>query len=109
MRMPAPTDVCSLPSRFQRFHYNQCCVILLLQVEGEWQDVTGSLSVVPSLQPLLVLRVVKNGCKEASALGACLHTLSDERALDREEAKTNKQKCQVKWSGQVMGVWLTTG
>lgn len=71
------------------------------QVEGDWQEMVRSLSVVPSLQPLLVQRLVKNGCKESLALKACLHTLRDERVLDMEEAKTNKQKCQV-WNYQLI-------
>ncbi len=52
--------------------------------------------------------MVSNGSKEASAIAACLTALRDERALDRDQADKNKQKCQVsgdntKWSIKLLG------
>ena len=64
-------------------------------MECDWEEVDGELGGVAGVQPVLVVRVVGNGSKEAIALRNCLDSLSEERALDRDQANANKLKCQV--------------
>ena len=66
-----------------------------LQVETEWVNVSRDLSGVPSLEPLLLKRLLSNASREGAALGACLQLMGEERSVEVDKAKLNHRRCQV--------------
>ena len=65
------------------------------QAEKVWVEVLEELPRLPSLRPLLVRQLLRNASQETESLGPCLQSLKEERSLELDEARKNKQKCKV--------------
>ena len=71
------------------------CVLCTIQIEEDWAITSKELSLVSSLEPVLVKRMLVNVVKEEAAVRACVALLREERGVEVEAVKENNRRCQV--------------